>query len=50
LRPVTRLPSGAAAATKGFAEQCMSEYDIRGWTGPDLADNTDVRLLDTNGD
>jgi 4-hydroxyphenylacetate 3-monooxygenase len=28
--------SGAATALKGFAEQCMSEYDLDGWTRPDL--------------
>ncbi|NIJ12004.1 4-hydroxyphenylacetate 3-monooxygenase [Saccharomonospora amisosensis] len=28
--------SGAADAMKGFAEQCMSEYDLDGWTVPDL--------------
>jgi aromatic ring hydroxylase len=30
--------SGSAAAFKGFAEQCMAEYDLDGWTVPDLAD------------
>ena len=28
--------SGTAEAMKGFAEQCMSEYDLNGWTAPDL--------------
>lgn len=28
--------SGAADAMKGFAEQCMAEYDLEGWTVPDL--------------
>ncbi|CCH33123.1 4-hydroxyphenylacetate 3-hydroxylase N-terminal domain-containing protein [Actinosynnema sp. NPDC047251] len=28
--------NGQAAALKGFAEQCMSEYDLDGWTRPDL--------------
>ncbi|RCW45748.1 4-hydroxyphenylacetate 3-monooxygenase [Halopolyspora algeriensis] len=28
--------SGAADAMKGFAEQCMAEYDLDGWTTPDL--------------
>ncbi|MDT7772133.1 MAG: 4-hydroxyphenylacetate 3-monooxygenase, partial [Pseudonocardiales bacterium] len=31
--------SGAAAAMKGFAEQCMAEYDLDGWTTPDLRNN-----------
>jgi 4-hydroxyphenylacetate 3-monooxygenase len=30
--------SGNAAAFKGFAEQCMAEYDLGGWTVPDLTD------------
>lgn len=28
--------SGQAQALKGFAEQCMAEYDLDGWTRPDL--------------
>ena len=28
--------SGLAAAMTGFAEQCMAEYDLDGWTAPDL--------------
>jgi 4-hydroxyphenylacetate 3-monooxygenase len=28
--------SGAADALKGFAEQCMSEYDLDGWIRPDM--------------
>jgi 4-hydroxyphenylacetate 3-monooxygenase len=30
--------SGNAEKFKGFAEQCMAEYDLDGWTVPDLAD------------
>ena len=30
------MASGEAAMMKGFAEQCMAEYDIDGWTAPDL--------------
>ena len=30
--------SGNAAAFKGFAEDCMAEYDLNGWTVPDLSD------------
>lgn len=33
--------SGAADAMKGFAEQCMSEYDLDGWTAPDLFNPAD---------
>ena len=34
---------------KGFVEQCMAEYDLDGWTVPDLVDNHDVRLFGRNG-
>jgi 4-hydroxyphenylacetate 3-monooxygenase len=30
--------SGNAAAFRGFAEACMAEYDLNGWTVPDLTD------------
>jgi 4-hydroxyphenylacetate 3-monooxygenase len=33
---------GQTAAYKGFAESCMAEYDLDGWTSPDLIDPTDV--------
>lgn len=36
--------SGAADAMKGFAEQCMAEYDLDGWTTPDLINPDDVSL------
>jgi 4-hydroxyphenylacetate 3-monooxygenase len=31
---------------KGFAEQCMAEYDLDGWTAPDLF-NPDAVSLST---
>jgi aromatic ring hydroxylase len=34
--------SGNAAAFKGLAEQCMAEYDLNGWTVPDLTDPGDL--------
>jgi 4-hydroxyphenylacetate 3-monooxygenase len=37
--------SGASARYKGFAEQCMAEYDLNGWTAPDLVNPTDVSLI-----
>ena len=37
--------SGQADAMKGFAEQCMSEYDLKGWTVPDLAGGDDVSVI-----
>ncbi|PYQ96676.1 MAG: Pyoverdin chromophore biosynthetic protein pvcC [Acidobacteria bacterium] len=40
--------SGATARYKGFAEACMSEYDLDGWTVPDLINPTDVSLVIRN--
>jgi len=40
LAPVVR----ADRADKGFAEQCMAEYDLNGWTVPDLIDPDDLSL------
>ena len=37
--------SGQAERFKGFAEQCMAEYDLEGWTVPDLITPTDVNLF-----
>jgi len=37
--------SGRAAEFKGFAEQCMGEYDLDGWTAPDLITPDDVNLF-----
>jgi 4-hydroxyphenylacetate 3-monooxygenase len=36
------LANGNAAKFKGFAEQCMAEYDLAGWTVPDLIDPDDL--------
>ncbi len=30
---------------KGFAEQCLAEYDLDGWTVPDLINPDDVNLF-----
>ena len=37
--------TGASARFKGFAEQCMAEYNLDGWTAPDLIQNDDVSTL-----
>lgn len=37
--------TGSAARYKGFAEQCMAEYDLSGWTVPDLVASGDVNIL-----
>jgi 4-hydroxyphenylacetate 3-monooxygenase len=36
--------SGLADDFTGFVDQCMSEYDTRGWTVPDLVNpNSETR-------
>jgi len=37
--------SGQAERFKGFAERCMAEYDLDGWTVPDLITPDDVNLF-----
>jgi 4-hydroxyphenylacetate 3-monooxygenase len=37
--------SGATARYRAFAEQCMAEYDLNGWTVPDLITPDDVNLF-----
>ena len=39
--------SGAVEQYKGFAEQCLAEYDLDGWTAPDLINPTDVNRFMT---
>ena len=34
--------TGATKRYKGFAEQCMAEYNLDGWTAPDLVKSDDV--------
>jgi 4-hydroxyphenylacetate 3-monooxygenase len=36
---------GQSAKYKGFAEQCMAEYDLDGWTVPDLINPDDISVL-----
>jgi 4-hydroxyphenylacetate 3-monooxygenase len=37
--------TGASARYKGFAEQCMAEYDLNGWTASDLVNPNDVSAV-----
>ena len=37
--------TGASQRYKGFAEQCMAEYNLDGWTSPDLVSNADVSAI-----
>jgi len=41
--------TGQAAKYKGFAERCMAEYDLDGWTVPDLFNPDDVSIVMKNG-
>jgi len=36
---------GEAKKMKGFAEQCMAEYDVNGWTVPDLLNPDDISVV-----
>jgi 4-hydroxyphenylacetate 3-monooxygenase len=36
------MGNGTADKLKGFAEQCMDEYDLEGWTVPDLVNPGDL--------
>jgi 4-hydroxyphenylacetate 3-monooxygenase len=37
--------SGLLDQHKGFAERCMAEYDLDGWTAPDLVNPDDVNIF-----
>lgn len=37
--------SGATERYKGFAEECMAEYGLDGWTAPDLINPDDVSRI-----
>jgi 4-hydroxyphenylacetate 3-monooxygenase len=41
--------TGSSARMKGFAEQCMAEYDLDGWTAPDLINPNDVSAIIKGG-
>lgn len=36
---------GTTAQLKGFAEQCMAEYNLDGWTVPDLMNPNDISVV-----
>jgi len=40
-----KLRFSQAAKYRGFAELCMSEYDLDGWTVPDLINPDDVSIV-----
>lgn len=34
---------------KSFAERCLAEHDIYGWTAPDLINPDDINLIKKGG-
>jgi 4-hydroxyphenylacetate 3-monooxygenase len=40
--------TGATARYKGFAEDCMAEYNLDGWTAPDMVGSEDVSAIMKN--
>jgi 4-hydroxyphenylacetate 3-monooxygenase len=42
---MAQMMSGQLDQYKGFAEQCMAEYDLDGWTVPDLINPDDVSVV-----
>ena len=36
---------GLTAAYRNFADQCLAEYDLDGWTVPDLVDPDDINMI-----
>ena len=40
--------TGASARYKGFAEMCMAEYNLDGWTAPDLINPNDISAVIKN--
>jgi 4-hydroxyphenylacetate 3-monooxygenase len=41
----TSAASGLSDRMKGFADTCLAEYDINGWTVPDLINPDDVNYV-----
>jgi 4-hydroxyphenylacetate 3-monooxygenase len=39
------VASGQYERWKSFADSCMAEHDLDGWTVPDLVDPRDVTVL-----
>jgi 4-hydroxyphenylacetate 3-monooxygenase len=39
------IASGAYDRFKGFADKCLSEYDVNGWTAPDLVNTDNINLF-----
>jgi 4-hydroxyphenylacetate 3-monooxygenase len=41
----TAMANGTADACKALADQCLREYDLQGWTVPDLINPDDVNVI-----
>jgi 4-hydroxyphenylacetate 3-monooxygenase len=41
--------AGHAQQYRGFAEQCLAEYDLHGWTVPDLINPDDINVISGSG-
>jgi 4-hydroxyphenylacetate 3-monooxygenase len=44
-----QVQTGQIDGYKAMVDRCMSEYDLNGWTVPDLIDNDDVRRVGNGG-
>ncbi len=42
---ISAIESGTASKFEEFAEQCMSDYDLEGWTNPTWINPTDVNIF-----
>jgi 4-hydroxyphenylacetate 3-monooxygenase len=40
---------GTVDRMKGYAEQCMAEYDLDGWLVPDMIAPDDINLITRRG-
>ncbi len=45
MRCSARSPRVSTDRWKGFADTCMAEYDLDGWTAPDLINPDDVTVF-----
>jgi hypothetical protein len=41
--------AGLTVAYRHFAEECLEEYDLDGWTGPDFVNPDDVSVIAKSG-
>lgn len=41
----TAMATGAVDKYKSFADKCLAEYDLDGWTAPDLINPDDVNII-----